>query len=454
MDRILTAAVTTDHSEQTARDENLRHSMVDAACFGGMVGCGESYFPAFALAIGLGETAAGLVASLPLLVGGALQLISPAAIRWIGGLRRWVVAGAVLQALAFAPLAVAAWHGELSLTALLLIASVYWAAGLATGPAWNTWMEHVVPQQGRARFFTSRSRLQQACTFALLLVAGLILQWASMNGLTSKAFALLFCLAGLLRLSSASYLQRTQSDRQLSGGSAPVLPADSSAQANQPVSQAAKRLLVYLVCMQAFIQVSGPFFAPYMLKQLHFGYGTYVSLMSIAFISKVLSMAFWGRVAERYSANRVLWIGGIGLIPLSALWIVSSNVVWLGLMQVVSGIAWAAYELGFFLMFFETLPAGQRTRLLTYYNFANAAAVCVGAVTGAVILSSLGCESQIYYLLFGISSVGRMLCLGLLVGIAVPTHRLKSIGLRILSVRPGAGSVVSPIMASQQRSDP
>lgn len=56
-------------------------SLGDAGCYGAMIGCGETYLPAFALALGLGETSAGLVASLPLLAGGIMQLLSPLAIR-------------------------------------------------------------------------------------------------------------------------------------------------------------------------------------------------------------------------------------------------------------------------------------------------------------------------------------------------------------------------------------
>ena len=103
-------------------------------------------------------------------------------------------------------------------------------------------------------------------------------------------------------------------------------------------------------------------------------------------------------------------------------------------------------------MFFETLPANQRTRLLTYYNFANTLALCMGALAGAAMLATMGCESRTYYWLFGISSVGRLLCLGLLVGVVLPKASLKTISLRILSVRPGAGSVTAPIIASAEES--
>jgi MFS family permease len=451
MDRIVTSRELADNGPVQSTEANLTRSMGDAACFGGMVGCGETYFPAFALAVGLGETAAGLVASVPLLVGGLIQLVSPHAIGWIGGFRRWIVAGASLQALTFVPLAYAAWHGKLNLPTLLLIASVYWAAGLSTGPAWNTWIEHLVPVQRRARFFSRRSRIQQTCTFSALMVAGLVLQWTSQKNMALAGFTSLFLAAAVLRLLSAYFLHATRqpgvSEQEIESSleSARAEPTER----NQPLRPAI-RLLVYLVAMQVFVQLSGPYFVPFMLRQLEFSYGVYVSLVALAFLSKVISLAFWGRVAERSGATKVLWFGGIGLVPLSALWIISTNLFWLATIQILSGIAWAAYELGFFLMFFEMLPAKERTRLLTYYNFANSLAVCLGALTGAAFLWQLGCESNTYYWLFGISSAGRLLCLVLLVGIVLPKDSLKTIRMRILSVRPGASSVSAPITSSAE----
>ncbi len=449
MDRILTAKELATDIPPRAEDQNLVRSLGDAAFFGGMVGCGETYFSAFALAVGLSETAAGLVASVPLVAGGTLQLISPWAIHWLGGLRRWIVTGAVLQATAFIPLAVAAWYGALSLSMLLLVASLYWAAGLATGPAWNTWIEQVVPAQQRTRFFSRRSRLQQFTTFAALLGAGGMLQWCSQQGFALSGFAALFCIAAALRLVSAWFLHRTEAMPLASPNTLTAAQAFSNSASPAPPTSA-KRLLAYLVLMQVFVQFSGPFFVPYMLEQLDFSYGMFVVMISLAFVSKVFSMTFWGRVAEKSGAHKVLWLGGIGLVPLSALWIVSPNVAWLASIQILSGIAWAAYELGFFLMFFETLPAGQRTRLLTYYNFANTLAMAAGAMAGAGLLYVLGCHSESYYWLFAVSSTGRLLCLGVLSGIALPTHSLRTIRMRILSVRPGASSVVSPVTASAE----
>ncbi|HKC50660.1 MAG TPA: hypothetical protein VKF60_07695, partial [Myxococcota bacterium] len=55
------------------RDLALVHTDAIAASI--MVGAGETYIAAFALALGLGDIVAGYVASVPLLAGALLQLV-------------------------------------------------------------------------------------------------------------------------------------------------------------------------------------------------------------------------------------------------------------------------------------------------------------------------------------------------------------------------------------------
>ena len=109
-----------------------RYVHTDAIAASVMVGTGETYIAAFALALGLGDIVAGVAASGPLLAGAVLQLVSPYAMRRLGSHRRWVVLYALLQAASFVPLCAAALHGSLSALGLLAIATFYWATGMAT----------------------------------------------------------------------------------------------------------------------------------------------------------------------------------------------------------------------------------------------------------------------------------------------------------------------------------
>ncbi|NQV22780.1 MAG: MFS transporter [Rhodopirellula sp.] len=430
-------------SETLRRD--LKVSLYDSAAFGGMVGAGETYFPAFALAVGLSEMASGMVSSVPLIAGGVMQLASPLAVSLLRSHRKWVVICAVLQALTFVPLLIAALMGSITTTVLLVIAAVYWGAGLATGPAWNTWIGTIVPHTLRPRFFARRTRVSQAGVFAGFMVGGILLQYASGRDRELLAFAVLFGVAGVCRFVSAWTLQLH---------SEPVpLPANMRQIPWRRVrhhlhTSSGGRLLVYLVAVQAAVQMAGPFFTPFMLRKLNFTYGELVALFSMAFLAKVMALPMWGRMAKRIGARQLLWIGGIGIVPLSAGWLVSTNFVWLSVLQISGSVAWAAYELAFFLLFFESIAEDERTSVLTIYNLLNTAAWVGGSLIGGILLISLESSINGYLLVFGLSSVGRLLALLLLARVPSIVVDSDEMGVRTYSVRPGGSGMGAPVLPS------
>ena len=151
-----------------------------------MVGLGETYIPAFALAAGLGEVAAGLIATLPMLAGAVFQLVTPFAVRQLHSYRRWVVVCAALQGLALAPLAIGALRGQIALAWVAFATVAYWSFGMATGPAWNAWVTTLVPPEIRKRFFARRARLCHAALFAAMLVGGLRSSGATRTAASSR----------------------------------------------------------------------------------------------------------------------------------------------------------------------------------------------------------------------------------------------------------------------------
>lgn len=425
--------------------KDLRASLGDAAAFGGMVGLGETYLPAFVLAVGLGELTAGLIASVPLVAGGIMQTVSPSAIRRLGSHKRWVVLCASVQALTFVPLLLAAWFGRISSAAVLVVAAIYWAAGLATGPAWNTWIGTIVPPAVRSRFFAVRTRASQAAVFLGLLLGGLALHIAHGRNQETIAFAGLFVAAGLCRLVSVWMLSRQSEPEPIPANMRTIPWRDVF---NHLRRGSGGRLLVYLAAMQASVQMAGPFFAPFMFEKLNLTYAEFVALISVAFLAKIMALPMWGKLAHEIGARRLLWIGGIGIAPLSAGWLVSQQFSWLIVLQLVGGVTWAAYELAFFLLFFESIAAEERTSTLTIFNLINTMAWVGGSLLGGALLFYFEASYHGYLCVFGLSSVGRCLTLVLLARSRTEEVKSDEIGVRTVSVRPNAASLDAPVLPS------
>ncbi|MBL9083615.1 MAG: MFS transporter [Planctomycetales bacterium] len=393
-------------ARRAALRRNLRSSLVDGTAFSIMVGCGETYFAAFALALGLSQVASGLVATLPLLAGSVLQLASPFLLRRFGSYRRWIVCSVLCQAAIFLPMAYMAVDRRIPAELVFVFAAIYWGAGLATGPAWNTWIGTLVPVTIRARFFAWRTRLVQLGTLLGFVGGGVALQYGAGRDATLLAFAFLFMAAGLARLISGLALARQ---------SEPVPPGANERHvslgefATRIYRRADGRFLLYLMAVQAAVQFSGPYFTPFMIKQLKLSYVDYMTLVASAFAAKMFALPWIGQLAHRYGPRKLLIWGSIGIMPLSALWLVSNNYWFLLALQIGGGFGWAAYELAWFLLFFEMLPKEERTSVLTTFNFGHSLASVVGSLLGGTVLLSLGAERPVYLGIFVGSAVLRLL---------------------------------------------
>jgi len=326
---------------------------------------------------------------------------------------------------------------------------MYWGAGLATGPAWNTWIGTIVPPSVRARYFSCRTRLNQAAVLAGFLAGGLALQQGVSLGSPLSAFAVLFFLAGLCRLASARFLARQ---------SEPVPIPDNMRHipAGELIVRLSRshdgRLLWYMALVQGAAYFAGPYFAPYMLRELRFSYAEFVCLIATAFVSKVVALPMIGRFASRFGARRLLWIGGIGIAPVSAMWLVSNHLAWLVVVQLVAGATWAAYELAVFLCYFESIPAEERTSMLTMFNLATTAAMVAGSLLGGAVLETLGPTPSTYHLLFALSTVFRLATLVVLWSVPEFSIPSRSVAFRTVGVDPSSGSISRPILPGMDES--
>lgn len=388
--------------------KDLRASFFDCAAFNVMVGLGESFIPAFVLALGLGEVAAGLVISVPVVAGALLQLVGPSAVKRLGSHRRWVVACILLQATSFLPLAAGAFYGSMPTWLVFAIVAVYWAGGLGAVPAWNAWMESLVPGHVRAPFFAMRSRIGQAGLAAGFVIGGISLEIgkgiAPAKQYLLPAFGIMFLLAAAARYCSALFVSGQQESAKEDSHVRHVRFREICRRIKAGGSE---RILLYFLAVQLCIQVSGPYFAPYMLHQMKVGYVHFMILLGVAFLGKIIMFPISGKLAARYGTHRLLWIGALAIIPVAGLWLFADTFWKIALVQFIAGLCWAPYELAVFLLFFEMIRREERTSILTTFNFWNAAALAVASIGGGLFLKLLGENPPAYLSLFVLSSCLR-----------------------------------------------
>lgn len=418
-----------------------------------MTGCGETCFVAFALAAGLGEVTSGLLATVPLVIGAALQLATPWGLRKVGSLRRWVAGNAAIQACSLLPLVAMAERETVPAWALFALASIYWASGLATAPAWNTWVTTLVPGPVRAGYFAHRSRLVQLGLIAGMALGGVLLQSGRGGENELRMFAVVFLIAFLARAIS-SLLLRRQSDAPLGFESTLHLPSRATL---SPFLRAGRGRLVlmYMLAVTMSVQVSGPYFTAYLLEHLGFGYLELMSIFGCTVASKVVFLPAIGRYAKRHGPVRLLWIGGLAITPAATLWLVSGEFWYLFCLQFAVGAGWACWEMATFLLVFDTIPERERASVLTLFNFANAIAIVLGSLVGALVLRGVGVGALGFAMLFGVTGAMRATTLFMLAAISGRgvRGRGRTVELQPLSARPGASSIDLPMLASGDADD-
>jgi MFS family permease len=417
---------------------NLTASLVDGGGYSIMVGVGETYFSPFALAMGMTAAGAGLIVTVPVLIGSTLQLATPWAVQRLGSHRVWLVITVFLQVLCLLALPLAACFSNTFGVSLVAVAiTLYWASGLSGGPPWNTWIEDIVPTSIRTHFFAQRQRLSLICLLASFVLGGLCLQAGQLGGYPLTVFTALFLMAALARLISGIALG-LQTEPSRGKYHEQMVGLGELFKSNPGGGSRGGWLVIYLLAMQVGVQCSGPYFAPFMLKEEQFSYQTFMLLFAMGFLGKAIFMPYWGKVGQKYGPRTLLAIGGMLIIPLSSLWILSDYVPdvplylpatpfsaaahWhlpgqalaIGSIQILSGCAWSAYELAMSLMFLHGIPREHRTSLLTWYNFGNSLAMVAGSMLGALLFRCFGESHSTYMMIFWVSSVMRLLTLPLL----------------------------------------
>lgn len=386
---------------------DLRNSCLEGSCHSLMVGLAESWFAAFFIAANISNFSIGILATLPLLVGSLLQLGTPWGIRWVGSYRLWSVAGSALQGASLVVLGILSGLGDVTFELAFLALVFYWGGSLAIGPAWNTWMEFVIPKRVRTKYLSSRMRVCQICLLIAVCAAGLILHSNSVQA-RQGIFSILFVAAGLFRLVSAALLYSHREHRAWSQHS---FHGIKEVPLSENFGKTVREVVPFFVAIQFSVFISGPFFAPFMLRTMGMDYATFMFLIVLGYLGRILTLHFASKMAQSHGPGSLLLWGAVGIAPLSGLWWFYESFLFLALMQLLGGVAWGCYELAMSIVFMERIPRQVRPRVLAVFGLFNGIAMVAGALLGGAILHWFENQVSGFMIVFIASSLIRAVSL-------------------------------------------
>jgi MFS family permease len=397
-------------------DRSLRHSIRDGVYFSAMVGGGESYFSAFAVFLKASTAQIGVLASLPPLLASFMQLVSAWLGRRTGRRKQIIVMGALLQAVTLFPLALLPLaFPDLAVPLLILCTVVYFCGPNLGSPQWGSLMGDLVPPTRRGRFFALRTRLSSIASFTALILAGFVLEGFDTLGATYWGFATVFTAAACLRLASAWHLHQIYDPP----GHVAALQAPWHADIWRGLRETGLlKFSAFHASMQFAVAIASPFFTLYMLRDLQFSYIQFMGTTAMSVFVQFLTLNRWGRLSDLFG-NRLILITTGTIIPvLPALWLVSTDYLYLLAVQALSGLAWAGFSLSATNFVFDLTPPQRRASLMAVHHVLSAGAVFVGAILGGLLGTHLPREAIVLgehitwltplYGVFLISALARM----------------------------------------------
>ncbi len=375
-----------------------------------MRGAGEAYLSAYALYLNATAAQVGLIATLPALMGSFAQLLAAWWAERRGERLGLTIMGLAAQGFLWLPVIVLPLLWPDHAVALLLVTlTLYYGANHFANPLWHSLMGDLVPEDMRGRYFGERSRLMNLANFVALVSAALVLRLAKNHGHTEIGFVAIFTLAMLARMLSIPRL-RTVREHALPKGRLSLHPTILWREMR---GTQFSRFAIFTAVMSFSAGIAGPFYAVYMLRDLHFSYIQFMATQAVVVLSQVGTLTLWGRLGDRFGNRFVLAVTG-SLIPVAPmLWLTTTHFGAILLIQLLNGLAWAGFNLSAGNFVYDSVPREKRSLYNAVHNILTAFALAAGAGLGGFFAVHVPATTQVFGLAFGHSLLWVFLISGL-----------------------------------------
>ena len=374
-----------EHS-RTPNQERL--SSIDGCFWAVMVGSGETYLSAFAIALGGAAFHIGLLSALPQLGGAIGYLVGLRMSKWVQHRPSFMFRVALLQAGCWILLACIALRPPSTLTALNLtvtLTTLYFMLGSILSPAWNGLIGDSLDPNFRAHYFAKRNGFIALFTTISFVTGGLVLYYYQTLNDAMTGFIILFAVACGARLASAVYLKRHEEP----GITPSLIEEFSLIQFLLRARQANfARFAIFSGCFHFAIGLGSPFIALYLLRDIGFGYFEYMILTASTLVVQYFTLRFWAQASADFGNRFVIRISSFvtGIWPL--IFLAGQSFIWMLFCHLLAGIFWAAYTLGCLNFLFEAVSPERKARCSAYLNFLNSTGLLLGALLGSLLSAS------------------------------------------------------------------
>jgi len=274
------------------------------------------------------------------------------------------------------------------------------------GPAWFSWVGELIDEKHRGKWFAKRTFIHSTVSVVFSLIAAIFLDFAKKRGWIFLGFIILFSIGVIARYISRAYLRKQyESPLKLYDG---YFFSFWQFIKKAPTNNFG-RFSLFRAALEFATAIGSPFFAVYMLRNLGFSYVVYMTIILSQTLFSIFFVKFWGDFADKYGNYLIFKITMI-LIPIyPALWLVSSNPIYLIFVpQLVGGIAWSGFNLSASNYIYDAVTPQRRGLVVAYYNLLNGIGIFLGASLGGLLALISIDFMDIILFIFILSALARL----------------------------------------------
>jgi hypothetical protein len=361
----------------------LLWSYLEAFFYALMVGTAESFALFVSVKKGLSPMETAAVSTFPLLMGAFSQWVLPRILSEKTS-RFGILGGMALQLVGILGLFWIAQKDSPSFPILFASLSCYWVGGMSITPLWMEWASSFVPPVYFREFLSQRTGFVNFTT--LIFYLGTALALTHFSFLSSSFIFLLGFLGRLVSFFVHCYLTFHLSPTYSYTKKPETLPSEPGASPMPSLGL----FILWTALFKWAVYIGAPFFLPYMLEELKLSILDYALLTGTSLFSRSIFSVFWGRLGVGRAPFWILPFTGffISLIPL--LWCVSRNIFYLGVLEFISGMFWAGFELACLLMIQNSVGEKKRQYFGKHMAIMNTFAVIGSYGGGLLVKTGLG----------------------------------------------------------------
>ncbi|MCX8179241.1 MAG: MFS transporter [Candidatus Aenigmarchaeota archaeon] len=395
---------------------NIENTITEGNINAIKVGVGESYFDAFAIkVINATPFQLGLLSSIPMLLGYISNIFSHKAVEKLKSRKSLILFCILINSLCFFPIFLSVFIKGYEFLFLLLSITLYFISELFLVPAWVSLMGDIIPDQIKGLYFGERNKSMKFFAFASMLMGGFILQTLSGFSLLA-AFGIIFFIAFLARLASFYIFTKIYEPEYVFDKSYKF----SFLEFIKNLKNTNFGIFVIFMCIFTIsYRIAAPYFSLYIFRYLEFDYMKYTIITASSALATILSMPIWGRYVDEYGNKKVMTVTAFCIPFIPLLWMLSSNFLYLILVELFSGFVWAGFNLSSFNFIFFSTSSEKRSLVQSYYNVLLGISLFVGSIIGGLLIEKAKMFEIPVFNVFIISAIFRFLSVIFLI------HKIK-----------------------------